>query len=184
MLKLRIFHQANFIFLFSILFLFSSSSFANINNKLRKSDSEYPMEILSNAAEFDDKKGKATYTGTVKAKQGSRRLSSDVLTIFRDKENKISKMIAKSKGKVLAKIKAQPNPKNPVGNGKAKVIEYYPNEDKALLIGNAELEQGGDIIKGERLEYFFEKDVLISKYIPNARTKVILQPRSNKKTGK
>lgn len=182
MLKLHISRQIKLFLSFFIAILFSSTATANINKPSNiKKDSEHPTEITSDTAEFDDKTGKAIYSGKVSSKQGSRKLWSDVLTIYRGKDNKISKMIAEGKNGNRAKIRSQPNPNKPVGKGSAKTIQYFPAEEKALLIGKAELEQGGDIIRGESLSYYPEKNLLISNPVPNARTKVILQPRLNTK---
>ena len=151
-------------------------AFANETNQ--KPDSEQPIKIESNQAEFDDGKGTAIYIGNVVVDQGSRHLTADKLTIYRGKDNKISKMIAVGHP---ARFHSQPNPEKPAGRGKANTIKYYPNEDKVDLIDNAELTQEGNTVNGPFLVYFFETGVLKSKGTAQRRTTVILE--SKKKEG-
>jgi lipopolysaccharide export system protein LptA len=155
--------------------LITSSAFAE---DAPKADSEYPIKIQSNQAEFDDGKGTAIYTGDVIVDQGSRHLTAEKLTIYRGEDKKISSMIAIGNP---ARFQSQPNPQKPVGHGKAKTIKYYPNEDKADLIEDAELIQEGNTIQGPFLVYFFETGVLKSKNSSKQRTTVILE--SKKKEG-
>lgn len=156
----------------------TNENIANKNSQNNKTDSEYPINIESDSAEFDDQNGTAIYKGNVVAIQGSRHLFSDSLYIYRGKDNQIEKIIAKGNP---ANIKAQPNPEKPEGFGYAKTIKYYPNEDKAELIEEAKLEQNGDIITGQFLTYFFEKGLLVSHPIKKARTTVTLKPRDSSK---
>jgi len=141
-----------------------------------KPDSKQPINIESNYAEFDDQKGTAFYKGHVISIQGSRHMVSDTLTIYRGKDNKIDLMVATGKP---ARFKSRPNPDKPEGQGKANTIRYYPREDKAILIDDAELTQNGDIINGKQLTYFFQKGLLISEPKAKSRTRVILQPKEN-----
>ncbi len=148
----------------------------NPNNFSKKSDSDCPINIQSDSAEFNDLEGIAIYKGNVIAIQGSRRLNSDALYIYKGKDNKIDKIIAKGNP---ATIKAKPNPEKSEGYGYAETIKYYPDEDKADLIDKAKLEQNGDVITGPFLTYFFEKGLLLSRPVAKGRTTVILKPRNS-----
>jgi lipopolysaccharide transport protein LptA len=139
------------------------------------------LKITADSAEFDDLHGTATYKGRVVAVQGYRNLWADLVVIKRGANDKIASVVAHGKP---AKIKSKPQQTKagqqakPDGFGYASTIKYYPELDKVELIGNAELEQNGDLIKGEFLTYFFEEKRLISNKSSNSRTTVIIQPRN------
>ena len=138
-------------------------------------DAEQPLKIESSTVEFDDQQGIATYIGDVIAKQGSRQLTADKLVIYRGKDTKIELIIATGNP---AHFQSQANPAKPIGYGTADTIKYFPDKDKVYLIKNASLEQGGDIIKGYWLIYFFQTGLLKSKPSVHQRTTVILPPKN------
>ena len=139
-----------------------------------KPDAEQPLKIESAIVEFNDQNGIATYTDNVVANQGSRHLTADKLIIYRGKNNKIDMIIAIGKP---AHFQFQPDPTKPISFGHADTIKHFPNEDKVCLIGNAQLEKDGNIIKGHFLTYFFESGLLRSEPSPQKRTTVILKPK-------
>lgn len=143
---------------------------------VKNSDSDQPVIINSDYAEFDDKNGLATYTSNVVTDQGSRHLTADTLVIQRGADNEISLITATG---APAEFKAQPDLNKAMTYGKAKTIKYYPDEDKALFIENAELIQNDNIIKGQLLTYYFNTGLLISQSTQASRTTVILQPKND-----
>ncbi len=64
------------------------------SDNLNTPDAEKPIEIYSKTVEFEEKKGTATYKGSVVMEQGDRHLTSDVLIIHRNQNGKIEYMIA------------------------------------------------------------------------------------------
>lgn len=137
------------------------------------SDAEKPIEIYSTAAEFEDKKGTATYKGSVVMDQGNRHLTSDVLIIKRDKSGRIESMIATGNP---ANFHAKTNSDKPELRGHAEIIEFYPKEDKILLFQDAEVTQNNETIRGENLAYFLSTHVLSSHPVSGKKTTVILAP--------
>lgn len=138
-------------------------------------DAQQPLNIESVHVEFDDQHGTAIYTGFVIADQGSRHLTSDKLTIYRGKDNKIELVIAIG---TPAHFQSQQDPNKPIEFGTADTIKYFPNENKVDLIGNASLEQDGNSITGPFLSYFFTTSLLKSESSPIQQTTVILKPKS------
>lgn len=134
-------------------------------------DGNSPIYINSNQAEFDDKTGKAHYQGNVVATQGARKLHSDTLIIHRGSNNKISLIHATGNP---ATFEFQTEIDKPTSHGQAQTIDYYPDEDKVILIGNASIEQAGDTITGPRLIYFFAEKKLRANHPAKGRTTVIL----------
>ncbi len=134
-----------------------------------------PIEIQSDTAEFDDKKGTAIYRGNVVMKQGNRHLSSLKLVILRDEHGKIESMVATG---TPAYFYAKSDPEKPPIQGQAKNLKYFPKQDKLLLLEEAELIQNGDTIRGCHLVYFISTHVLSSLPVPGKHTTVILTPKS------
>jgi lipopolysaccharide export system protein LptA len=139
-------------------------------------DDGKPIEIRSDSAEFDDKKGTAKYTGNVVMKQGTRQLHAHTLLIKKDPSGKIESMIAK--GEPAYFYSKLNTPKKPT-EGRAKTIQYFPKLDKLILLENAELTQDPNTIQGESLVYFISTHILSSEPVAGKRTMVIL-PQRNK----
>jgi len=137
-------------------------------------DEELPIEIHSDSAQFDDKKGTATYLGNVVMQQGSRQLSSQSLIIKRDNHGKIESMVAKG---TPATFQAKPSPEKPLIHGFANIIQFYPNQDKMILLENASLTQNEDTLEGDSLTYFVSKHILSSDPVPGKRTTVLITPK-------
>ena len=149
---------------------------ANSKNKSTNPDESQPVAIHSDSAEFDDKKGTASYYGHVIMEQGSRRLTSDTLIIKRDGEGKIESLVATGKP---AQFQAKNDPHKPPSHGHGSTLHYFPKEDKIVLIHNAEVSQSEDSIRGDHLTYYISKKLLTSEPVRGKRTTVILAPRHN-----
>lgn len=137
-------------------------------------DAEMPVQIVSDHANFDNLKGKATYIGNVKVEQGSRELYANKLTLFRGEDNRIKLMIATGKP---ATFKVQEDKNTPPGSGKANTIKYYPQLNKVDLIEDASLTKNGDTVSGPKLTYNFVTQELEGAGSKQERTTVILQPK-------
>lgn len=136
-------------------------------------DADMPIQILSDQANFDHKRGIATYTGHVHVTQGSRDLLANKVIIQRDATNKVKVVIATGKP---AEFSSKADPDKP-GSGTADTIEYYPQLNKVDLLENASLTQNGDTVRGPKLTYNFETEELQSDSTKQERTTVILQPK-------
>lgn len=146
-------------------------------------DESQPIQIQSDSAEFDDKKGTALYRGNVLMTQGTRQLISDTLLIQRDGHGKIELMIATG---LPARFQAQlspEHPEKPLGHGQANTVKFFPKEDKIYLFENAELTENDNTIKGDSLTYFINTKVLSANPVPGKRTTVILAPRKKDANG-
>jgi len=137
-------------------------------------DSEQPVNIRADKANFEHDDGVALYSGHVSVDQGSRHLLSDTLTIKRDKNNKIKVIIAVGKP---AYFKSQADSQKSISQGRADIIKYYPQQDKVDLLDNAELTQNGDTVQGPILNYNFVTGNLKSLSSVDQRTTFILQPK-------
>jgi lipopolysaccharide export system protein LptA len=162
-----------------ISFLLFNLSHGNLYGETaeRDPDASFPIAIEADSAEFDNKKGTATYHGHVVMKQGTRHLSSETLIITKNTDGKIKSLLATGNP---AHLSAQPNPEKPKTAGKANTIEFYPSENKFILTGSAQLTQNENLIQGSKLTYNLTTKVLVAESNRNERTTVILPSRNRR----
>ncbi|MDD7805434.1 MAG: lipopolysaccharide transport periplasmic protein LptA [Endozoicomonas sp. (ex Botrylloides leachii)] len=114
------------------------------------SDRYQKIEVVSNSASLDSKKGISIYSGNVIMTQGSIRLTGDTITLYNDKNNEITRIIAQGK-------RAFYEEKLEGKRGKAKAwgntIKYNVTDHRVDLLQQAELSQDGDLFKGEAIHY-------------------------------
>ena len=181
MLKyLKMFQQGIHLNLTRKFFLFFLSYIICITNlyALPETKQNDQIEIESDHAEYDDKKGVAHYMGNVKAMQNTKDLNSDELHMHNRGEG-FDLFIAKSHNKRA--VLTNKNEKSmAIAIGKANTIIYDTKLDKMDFIGNAELTQDGYTVTGEFLTYFFKEQRLISPQRDQQRTKVVLPAESMK----
>jgi lipopolysaccharide export system protein LptA len=164
-----------------IILLLASSVLALLGNLVNSTNAaenvqnveSMPIQIQSNSAEFDDKKGTATYKGDVIMQQGNRMMTSLELIIARDPQGKIDSMKATG---APAYFYVKPESDKPPVHGKANNLQYFPKQDKLLLLEEAELIQNGDTVLGNYLIYSIATRVLSSRPVPGKNTTVILTP--------
>lgn len=144
----------------------------------------YPLTLLatsetitinSDSAEFDNKLGQATHRGHVVMTKTNQELIADTLIIEKDAEGKIKLMTAYGKP---AYFHVETDPEKPHTEGKADIIKYYPNENKMILLEDAELKQTNENIQGPLLIYDLSTKILTSKASPHKRTLVTLNPKT------
>lgn len=114
-------------------------------------DSQQELNLSSESADFDLKKGVAIYQGNVKLTQGSLRIESDELVVHRNDEA-IERVIATGSPAVFEQ---QPELDQAPVVAYGKRIEYELQEqiEKVAIVDNAILEQGGVISRCERIEF-------------------------------
>jgi len=149
-----------------------------LNSWALSSDREQPMLIEADRAELDDANGISIYRGNVKVTQGTLILTGDVMTVY-NKGNDVDKVIMEGRP---ATYKQRPDNKDRDVRAKALHMEYFTNPEKIILTGQAEVEQeGGDILRSERIEYDVPTDkVNAGTDQPDERVHITIQPRPGK----
>jgi lipopolysaccharide export system protein LptA len=138
-------------------------------------DADFPIEITSDTAEFDDKVGTARHFGHVLMVQGSRHLEAETLLIERNAINhKIEKMTATGHP---AHFKTQLEQEKPIVDAHAETLIFYPEKQTLYLQQNAQVIQDNHRVKGEHLIYFLAAKRLVSEFNRDQRTTVIIPPR-------
>lgn len=119
-------------------------------------DREQPIHIESNRAERQERTGLTIYEGDVVITQGTIRLEAD-------------KVVVHSENNQAVRLEATGNPAryqqilehgDPPVHARSLLIDYRMKEDKLILSRDAQLEQEGSTITGERIEYDLIQEVI------------------------
>ena len=145
------------------------------------SDRQQPININSDTADIDNKKGISIYRGNVVMTQGTTRITGKVVTIYYS-TRKISKVIATG-GKERAYYEELQSEQQGMIQAWGKTIEYDLTKDKIELVENAQLAQKGDTFKGDKIDYDISEQTVVAKSAPNqsgsGRVHMVIQPKNN-----
>lgn len=150
------------------------------------SDRDQPMLIEADQAELDDAKGISTYRGNVKVTQGTLVLTGDVMAVHMQSGD-VEKVVIDGKP---ATYRQRPDGKDKDVNAQSLRMEYFANPERIVLTKEAEVQQGGDILRSERIVYDVEKDHVSAGAVKpgsDNRVHITIQPRSKnqpEKSGK
>ncbi len=157
---------------FTLLWLFINTAYA------LKSDADQPVYIDSNTASFNDKTQISIYTGNVITQQGTLYITSDKLVVYL-KDGSIVKMVFTGKP---AKFKQLPGKGKEYIHGEGLTGEYYPDQNKLILIEEAVVSQGGSRSASRRIVYD-SKNALIKagdKSSDSKRVHSVFKSKKNK----
>jgi lipopolysaccharide export system protein LptA len=127
-----------------------------------------PIVIESQKLTYNDAKKVAVYLGNVIAQHGQTILKGDKLTIFFDKTGReIKKVIVEGNVSI----------KDPRGKGWCRKLIYYPYQEKVVLIGDAKLVQGKNILMGDRIIAY--KSGKVEVIGQKKRVKTVIFPRES-----
>lgn len=152
-----------------------------------ESDTDQPISVLANSAEFTPDQGIAIYTGNVEIEQGSLKVDAHKVTVYRKADGEIDKIIAEGKDNQVH-LQQQPKPEDPVVHAYAMSIVYQAALQEVELTRQAELENGKDQFSGERIRYHLQTKRIQAwgqdnnKDAPSddGRVKIILFPNNGK----
>jgi lipopolysaccharide export system protein LptA len=116
-------------------------------------DSEQPIRITTDEALRDEKTGRTVYQGNVELVQGTIKITADRITFYRiDQEG--DKIVAEGSP---ARMQQQPEPDSALMHARGDTIEYYRGEERVHLRDNAQVEQDGSTVRGDRIDYFINQ---------------------------
>lgn len=140
-------------------------------------DKNLPAQFVSDNAVYNSKAGVSVFTGNVQMNQGSSRLTGDKITVITDEKGKIIQIISIGK---QAHYSTLPDNQTKILDAYADTIEYYPQKDEAILIGNGEIRQGKNSLKGPKIVYNLQQRILVAKSdeLPNKtnRSVIVINP--------
>lgn len=134
-----------------------------------ESDRNEPINIEADQAEADDASKKTVYRGRVVITQGTLRIRGDLVTIFFDESNTISRLVAervdtsdtepqedsedaRAAGD-LADFRQRPEENEEFQHARADRMEWFADKNTIVLLGNAESWQGDNRIQADRIVY-------------------------------
>ncbi len=153
----------------ALLFLTSVSVFAN------KADNNKPYVVKANSVLMDSQQHITTYIGNVHATQGSTHLTANKVITYENKQNKITKLIAYGSP---AKYDTLPDNQTKKLYASAEKIIYSPNDNLIHLRGNGFVTQSGRKLKGNKIDYNMDTELLYSAKHEKAQTTIIIPPTS------
>jgi lipopolysaccharide export system protein LptA len=140
-------------------------------------DRNEPMSIEADRVELNDGEGISVYRGNVKVTQGTLVLTGQTMTVY-TKGDQVEKVIMEGEP---ATYQQRPDNKDKDVRAKALRMEYYTSPEHIILLKDAEVEQEGDRLRSERIEYDVAKDkVNAGTNQPNERVRITIQPRPEK----
>jgi len=119
-------------------------------------DTEQPIHIVADEAVRDERSGLTIYRGNVRMNQGTIRIEADRITIYR-LETEGDKIVAEGSP---AHMRQQPEPGSAPMNAWGDSIEYYRTEGRVQLRDDAQLEQDGSTVRGDRIDYFIDEQLV------------------------
>ena len=171
-----------------------------------KPSGEFPLHITSRQLEADQNAGLVIFTGQVKAVYGESILYSDQLWVYFKKKPeaatpKGAEPAAPPAGTPEA---APPNPLRDLGGDKIDYIvaqgsvrfvqgdrvatgqtgTYYKDRDEVVLVGNPQVWQNENNVKGERIIFNLKDNKMRVESSPNKRVEAHLYPGAQGASGK
>ena len=117
------------------------------------------------------------YSGNVKVTQGTLTLTGDRMVVH-NKGNDIEKVLMDGSP---ATYKQRPDGKDHDVHARSKRMEYYTTPEHIILLGQAEVNQAGDVLRSERIVYDAVKDqVNAGTDKPDDRVIITIQPKPKK----
>ncbi len=131
-----------------LLFIILGLGLLPLTANARSQDTQLPLHIEADTAEFDDKTGISIYRGKVRITQGSMLLTGDVVTLI-SPNKQIDKITAEGQPATFHQL----TDKNDEIDAEAQYMEYNTKTNKILLKRKAKLMQGSNSFTSERIEY-------------------------------
>jgi lipopolysaccharide export system protein LptA len=142
----------------------------------RSGDTEQPMHIEADSAEFNDNTGVSVYRGKVRVNQGSMVLTGDVVTVVAPKQ-RIQKVTSEGNLSTFHFV----NDDNREIDAEAEYMEYNIKDQKIILRRKARLTEGQNTFSSVRIVYDTQTRVVdAGDPKKNSRVKMTIMPQSLK----
>ncbi|MEM0955325.1 MAG: lipopolysaccharide transport periplasmic protein LptA [Pseudomonadota bacterium] len=143
--------------------------------KALEGDTEQPIHITTDEALRDEKTGLTVYQGNVELIQGTIRITADKITFYSD-TTEADRIVAEGDP---ARMQQQPEPDAELMHARGLVIEYFRSEERIEVRQNAEVEQDGSTVRGDKIDYFINEQLVKAEADTNntdSRVKVVIPP--------
>jgi lipopolysaccharide export system protein LptA len=143
-----------------------SQGYSAVNNSL-------PIVIESQKLVYDNRGKVAHYIGSVIAQHGRTVITGDELLVYFDRTGKHVRKI---------RVKGNVHIKDPRGEGWCKELIYYPFEERVVLVGNARLKQGKNLLVGDKIIAY--RDGRVSVEGLKQKVKSVIYPEEKRSEGR
>lgn len=145
----------------------------------------HPIEISADRLEAYDAKKVVLFSGNAVATQGDRVIKAEKIFLYYKKEERESgRESLRDIGKTgdLEKIEAKGHVSVSQGDrlvtGEQAV--YYQDSQKIVMTGNAVMQQGSNIVRGDKIEVFLNENRGVVEAAENKRVKATIYPVEKK----
>ena len=139
---------------------------------------EGPVVVDSDSLESMQKEGLSVFKGNVVAKQNNSVQYADRMEVYTDSQtDRIERVVSTGNVRIITRDCRM---------GTASRTEYYDAEQRVVLIGNARVWRGADIVTGERITLYLAEDRSLVEGGKQERVKAIFyqdQPKTEIKMG-
>jgi lipopolysaccharide export system protein LptA len=141
-------------------------------------DKNGPVIVDSDSLESMQKEGLSVFKGNVVAKQNNSVQYADRMEVYTDsKTDRIERVVSTGNVRIITRDCRM---------GTASRTEYYDAEQRVVLIGNARVWRGADIVTGERITIYLAEDRSLVEGGKQERVKAIFyqdRPKTEIKMG-
>ncbi len=135
--------------------------------------SNAPIVIDADRMEASKKEGLVIFTGNVVAKQENSVQTADRMEVYLDdKGDRVLRIISTGNVKIVTED---------CRTGTARRAEYYDDDQRLLLIGDAKVWQEDNVVTGERIIMFLADDRSEVEAGPQGRVKSVFYPKQDEK---
>lgn len=127
----------------------------------------------SDTLSYNNETKLGVYQGHIKLTQGSGVLTANYATSYSDQNGQITKVVAIGNP---ARYRALIFPNRPKLIATGNTIYYYPQKDWLEAVGNAEIVQGQNHVKGPQINYDFKKKTVGSPISKEGHTQILIAP--------
>ena len=134
------------------------------------SDQNAPLNISSDAMQYNHTKGVGHYVGHVKIDRGTSQLDRHELFTYNNKSNQLSRFVAKGD----AHYQTITELGKPPLKASADVITYDKSKDRITLKGDAKVTQGKNHFTGPVIYYNPTKKIVTTPKSKKGRTHIVI----------
>jgi lipopolysaccharide export system protein LptA len=140
-----------------------------------REDRNAPVTVDADHLENLQKEGLVVFTGNVVARQNNSTHWADRMEVYLDASgDRIVRAVSTGNVRILTKD---------CRTGTAKRAEYYDDEQRIVLIGNARVWRDDNVVTGERITIYLAEDRSVVEGGKQERVKAIFYPRSQDQPG-
>lgn len=163
--------KINKAYLLSLFILMTSTFF--IPEYAYPNDRGQTIYFESDTFSYNNETKLGIYQGHIKLTQGSGVLTADYAASYSDQQGQITKVVATGNP---ARYRALIFPNQPKLIATGNTIYYYPQKDCLEAVGNAEIIQGQNHLKGPHINYDFKKKTVAAPLSKEGRTQILIAP--------